>query len=116
LSKIAKALREALALMNDSGAHWTQGEYMSKSMNIECAYCSVGAVRAVTAGHPHFTNEDTDAVLRVLSRELPSANSDGWENQVIDWNDAADRTWEDIVDAFTKAADREEKRALNDLR
>jgi hypothetical protein len=55
-------------------------------------------------------------VLRVLSRELPSANSDGWENQVIDWNDAADRTWEDIVDAFTKAADREEKRALNDLR
>lgn len=50
--EIAAKLRQALALMNNSGAHWAQGA--SRRETIEgVEYCSIGAIRKVVYGDPY---------------------------------------------------------------
>lgn len=105
--EIADALDQALVLMNDKGAHWHQGDYMNyfedEYGNEVPAFCSVGAIREVTAGSFYQVNALTSLVTDTLASILPSQGILDSEDKIVQWNDEPDRTWADIVAKFTEA-------------
>lgn len=116
---VAQALREALQLMNNEGAHWLKGAYARYGdSDDERAYCSAGAINFVTAGHPEaIGTESTKEPMIALAAVLedvppPTEPTDDWTefdyalNRVVTWNDTPERTWEDIVRKFTEAAEK----------
>ena len=65
-NKVIQALKNALAAMNDSGAHWVQGtlrDYPEFDLNPEPRYCSLGAVYLVTGADLDtiIADEDSEA-------------------------------------------------------
>ena len=117
--KTAKLLKDALELMNDSGAHWTQGTYRTEedSPDGKPLYCSLGALRHVAFEDVVLGSVEDEAGLHiyglavsalaevVCAEEVPLGFG---ENRVIDFNDDPGRVWPEIVEAFTKAAERVE--------
>lgn len=126
--EIAAKLREALASMNDSGAHWYQGDYNFYDDDGEVSYCSLGAINLATMndpiGVPYTGDErvaDRDAVVTALAKQidydLPETvvippgvkEAESFASKIVYWNDDPERGWPDIVAAFTAAADKAEK-------
>lgn len=120
---VAEALKAALKLMNDSGKHWTQGDYEAVIDDGERAYCSVGAISQVVVGDAEDAFDvNVHPALFALANVLPeiepslssvsSARTAGWQefdfvlDKVIRWNDAEERTWDEIVEKFNTAAER----------
>lgn len=112
MSVVAKKLRAALELMNNGGKHWGKGSYrIYDDATGEFSYCSVGAVREV------FIREKTlddprrglvDDCLAALNEQLSEKEQDfnePWKN-IVCWNDNKDRTWDEVVDLFTRAAEK----------
>lgn len=111
--EIAAKLREALALMNDEGAHWIQGQSMAETDHGR-KFCSIGAIRYVLTGDPWRVDEEESQVAEYVARAIPSFREDsemGYDDQIVGWNDSDNRNWEDIVKAFTKAAEAAEAQA-----
>lgn len=119
--EIAEKLREALALMNDNGAHWVKGEYQEAleyddfDYPIEFGYCSLGAIRAVTETSVEDVSEESNALALALAEVLPpidvpggiafDKNPEGRAfDKIVSWNDDDDREWNDVVAKFNEAA------------
>lgn len=106
----ARVLRKALKLMNNSGAHWTKGDFEDTHPDTgETRYCSVGALDKII----HSTRvKDGDIVLDTaldaLAFGLPRSSL-GSETRVTQWNDRPQRTWDDVVKRFNNAIERLEK-------
>jgi hypothetical protein len=104
--RVARVLEDALALMNDSGAHWVQGEYMV-SNGEEMFFCSVGAIRKAS-GHSPFDMSDpplTAAAIRAVASAYRSIDkNDPGRYRVIKWNDNPKTTWDTVVRRFGRAA------------
>lgn len=106
--KPSEVLRNALELMNDTGAHWTQGAWTDlQGPNETPRYCSVGAINATVHNEPlnYLLREEA---LKALAYGLPTPGPKGpyAENEmhkVIKWNDNPRRKWADIVARFEKA-------------
>jgi len=118
MTAVADALKEARELMNDSGAHWTQGQWARQTDNGDTAYCAVGALRSVTG---YVSGDDYGPVLweaiQILSEneEVKEAAREQFEEEfemlppvdrVIAWNDDGSRTWEEISEIFTRTEER----------
>ena len=90
----AGLLREAANLIEAHG--WLQGGYGSKHIGL----CAVGAIRcaagALGPDHPAFLNA-IDALTWATG--LPRTYN------IPDWNDAASRTKDEVVDALRRAAE-----------
>lgn len=103
--EIADKLRQALALMNDSGAHWTKGRSWDPETE---KYCAIGAIRKVVTGDPYGVSpEETQtakALAKAIEQEEDVTSSDATDI-ITQWNDVDYRQWPDIVTTFTKAAE-----------
>lgn len=121
--EIAAKLREALALMNDSGAHWVQGTSMTVAVSTgEKKYCSIGAIRMALTDDPWVMLQtyDEDGTTRCVEEEVtgalveflprPKYDDQSLADQIVVWNDDDERRWSDIEEAFTKAAEAAEQR------
>ena len=109
-AEVADVLEQALALMNDSGAHWTQGRYEIRIADGERQYCSVGAVNKASgqqnryAAYMKFSRIPLrDAALDALAAGLRNSQfaSTSWD-KITHWNDNERRKWPDIVARFQK--------------
>lgn len=132
--EIAAKLREALALMNDSGKHWVQGDFIEVvdeyvtpdgTYKEEYGYCSIGAIRTVLNGSVEDSSPESDAVALALADVLPetppfmqfsSESDEGYARRValdkiVNWNDDMERRWEEVVEKFNEAAARAEAEA-----
>lgn len=114
--EIAAKLREALALMNNDGAHWVKGEFIEQVDDLEYGYCSLGAIRHVTGTDVESPSEESDEVASALSEVLPEVRGlslnglpEDVYDRIVTWNDDLARTWDEVVAKFTEAADRMEK-------
>jgi hypothetical protein len=110
VSEIADKLREARALIERG---WTQGEYARRkdgapasilSRELFC-YCAAGAV-AAGAGYKYPSS------IVPGMRELSLAvGGDGDESDILNWNDAPERTQAEVLAAFDKAIELAEQSA-----
>jgi hypothetical protein len=87
-----QVLAAAADLLESAG--WTQSAYRQDG-----ALCVVGAVRAACHGDPYRPSSRTGDALRLLERRL------GVDN-IVAWNDAPDRTCEDVTRALRGDVDR----------
>jgi len=131
--EIAEKLREALRLMNDSGKHWIKGDWQQELDEVDeygyyqLGYCSVGAIRvANNVDDIEADDADSNACVFALAELLPAfdyqkvvpayrpdpSTPEGrttiLTDRVIRWNDKEERTWEEIVEKFSEAANRQE--------
>lgn len=122
--EVIEVLDRAIELMNDNGAHWTQGAFVRFPPHGDAAkYCSVGAIRKAAGANPDQgdpNNVVVVAAIQAVARAtipydvgLRSEERGGdWAgNLVIGWNDSADTTWNKVVARFRRARARVEKRA-----
>ena len=102
LMKPSEALRKARELLTPEGAWTKEGWARNKqhwfvapeSPNAVC-WCARGALRKVSGG---YTREELDAEI-VLQDTLGLTHT----GSIADWNDAEERTQDDVLEAFTKA-------------
>lgn len=113
MGRIAEVLLGALKIMNDKGAHWTKGTWSGLNDEGEPNYCSVGALRRFTTGSASYTGDSTREAGIALARLLPPSEVERndcedvriwWESRIVEWNDAQDREWAEIVEKFREAA------------
>ena len=117
---IAKKLREALLLMNDTGRHWVKGEYQEElyfdeNTGVgEYGFCSLGAIRYVTGSDMEVPTEESTAVALALAQAIPeveqedayaASDEERFFNRIVRWNDHDDRTWEQVEEKFMEVAD-----------
>jgi len=113
----ASALDKALALMNDSGAHWVQGTFRTRKADGSLAYCSIGALHEALIGYETTAIVETNdpvlqraaqALVRAYLPTLPAPADMGYENvyKVEAWNDDPRTSWEKVVKRFTRARNR----------
>lgn len=128
--EVAAKLREALAVMNDKGAHWVKGEYSEVlewddfDAPLEIGYCSLGAIRHVTGTSVEGTSYESNEVALTLAQVLPdvpepavpglrlATAADRAFDKIVTWNDNDERTWEEVVAKFNEAAALAEQGAL----
>jgi hypothetical protein len=95
----AATLRAAAQLIRERG--WGQGDYV----NASGCFCSVGAIRAA-CGIQDFAGQSKTAP----SSTKPVREALGWLSRSVGrvlmagWNDAPDRTVDDVLAAFDRAA------------
>lgn len=112
MSVVSEKLRAALMLMNNGGKHWGKGNYRALDDETgEYSYCSVGAVREVFIREGHLDDARrglSDDCLVALNEQLPKKDQElfdqPWKN-IVCWNDEKERTWDEVVDVFTRAAE-----------
>lgn len=120
--RVVEILDRAIELMNDSGAHWTQGAFKRRlDGEAEYAYCSVGAIREASGFDADQTTSDDltvaaiEAVARATIPYTQKVRADEHRayapNIVIHWNDDPDTTWRKVVTRFKRARTRVLKRA-----
>lgn len=135
--QMLQALRDALAKMNDKGAHWTQGTMRDEGFTDGSPlFCSLGAIYEVTGvdtrgyvatgGNVEFPSETEELRIRLIQAledaipegERPYSRSDSEsgvrvaEWNITEWNDYSDRRWPEIVEWFERA--QEQVAALDD--
>lgn len=99
--QVAKVLDEALALMNDSGAHWLQGSYkVTDRKTREMSFCSVGAIRQLTTYNEPLRKRAYSALASQIPGYYSYMNP---RNAIEKWNDSRS-DWHQIVEGFTKAS------------
>jgi hypothetical protein len=122
--EVVEVLDKAIALMNNTGKHWTQNAFKRiletdmEGAPIDHAYCSVGAIRAVSgiqivdyASNP-LADAATDAVARATIPHADDRRKEEWSEGlstiavVTGWNDDGDTTWEKVVRRFKRARSR----------
>lgn len=118
--EVGDLLREARELMNDSGAHWTQGFYESPIVEdgliVGHKYCSLGAIRKLTdkegRGDGYVLRRAAVIALgndeRIDPYMTPGQLGDydlAW-SRVLHWNDAPERTWEEVEQVFRETEER----------
>lgn len=111
--KAADTLAAARDLMNDNGKHWVQQEYEIQMDDGRSGFCSVGALRAVVEfedeNFAHYTRalealSDDPRIQDYNERTHGYSKGDiDFDDFVIYWNDAEERTWAEVSDAFAKA-------------
>jgi len=89
--KISVYLKKALALLGPNGENWIKGSYY-----FEGEYCMVGALRAVTI----FWGTQ-EKMRDYLKRVIDSPSYFG--NHMTVYNDAPERTFQEIKEVFQKA-------------
>lgn len=115
--KAAEALDQALAAMNNEGAHWIKGRLRQRLWNYEMAYCSIGALHEAVTGWDEARYVVTDKpVFRRATRALVDAYRtelapvseyrEGDMYTIEMWNDDPDTTWEKVEKRFKRAATR----------
>ena len=93
---IADVLEQAAQLLSQPGA-WTQGAFQRG----EKCFCLLGAIAFVTGDNPHCAWGNT---LASDARE-PLADAIGIPTfAVVDWNDAPERTQDEVVAKLREAA------------
>ena len=125
--EIVDVLDRAIELMNESGAHWTQGSFrrpLGYDLH-EYAYCSVGGIReAAGVRDPAWSDNDLSraAIAAVARAYLPTQKErhdsewdHGTTNIVIDWNDSGNTNWTKVVRRFKRARARVLARAKQGL-
>jgi hypothetical protein len=103
VSTAAEKLDEARVLIERG---WTQGEYArgEKGSSVDylkdkaTCFCAAGAIGAV---NKHWPTSSLPG-MRYLSLAV---GGDGDEADVLNWNDAPERTQAEVVEAFRKAAE-----------
>lgn len=125
-NKVIQALKDALAAMNDSGAHWAQGvlrDYEAEDGGAR--FCSLGAVYHVTnanlnemieeetpealvSGDYELRQQLVDALAAAIpGSELPTTGRGDTFNErqfaITNYNDNMNREWSDIVALFERA-------------
>lgn len=131
--KAAEILLKARDAMNDSGAHWIQGDWSrlikyDEKGQPQRAFCSVGAINHVSDAYaqenpddPNWVVIDNARVAAVIAlaqdevfegrRASAYGNEDqgGYgasEQKVITYNDDSGRAWEEIDSLFRRTAER----------
>lgn len=105
----ANLLEGALSAMNDEGAHWHKGNYVSsyRRPDGKFAYCAVGALRHISSRQAErYYGYDPAAVRRACAAlcEALGQKVQLPHDQVINWNDDEDTTWEQVKDTFERAS------------
>lgn len=118
--RVIEVLDAALELMNDSGAHWTQGTYKSSYPEDDgkYAFCTIGALHEVTGGWDGDERTLEDPVLLAATQALADAYAPDdyatarWQigDKVINWNDDEDTNWKKVRARFTRAKNRVKRR------
>lgn len=117
--EVGDLLHEARELMNNSGAHWTKGYYESPIVEdgwiTGHKYCSLGAIRKLTDGEDRPAYQLRRAAVialgndeRIRAYKSPQASGDydiAW-SRVLHWNDAPERTWEEVEQVFRETEER----------
>jgi hypothetical protein len=128
--KVIQGLRDAVELMNDGGAHWLKGGYISRRLSGEKSYCSMGAVFATAGGwfQPNgqldptaptldwdLLNAMTAELVRTLGGEprwvwpTPAVHPAVEGMMVISFNDSDGRSWTEVKSLFESTIERLEK-------
>jgi hypothetical protein len=104
-AQVAQVLEEALALMNNSGAHWTKGQFSMK-VGDETLYCAIGGIRAAAPGADKQTLRDRAVVALASNLHItPKPKLPHYaRREIISWNDRRLTEWPDVKRIFTKAA------------
>jgi hypothetical protein len=126
LAKTPKtALRYALKMMNNSGAHWIKGT-MRGFKKDERAWCSTGSIREAAGGRMTPVCKKALILLadqidpkRMEKKRKALESYEGWytamtveeilakeaQSIIINWNDHENRRWRDVERKFRKAID-----------
>jgi hypothetical protein len=111
----ADALRDAALYLQRHG--WTQGELYREGNALTPPACAAGAIRCALLGAPltamtSHQRYDVDRALAVLAGHVhdttddnPDIPADPPSGIVGDWNDAATRTAQQVIDTLRAAAD-----------
>ncbi len=101
MSKL-QAVRELLT----DPAHWLQGEYSDDPDKPTC-FCLNGAVAHVEAFLPRSAALDAHPLIQTLAALINDDPEDvapvGASKEVARWNDAADRTHDEVLQLLDKA-------------
>ena len=98
--KAAKLLADALALMNDGGRHWYQGDFTGETEKGDKGYCASGALRMAAFGRIEENAARPEWAAYLIARK---ALKDIIGDSIPYWNDASNRTWADVRRAFRSA-------------
>lgn len=103
-------LRSARKLLSDP-KRWTKGHYAQRNEDGAC-YCALGALRAavgkgdLTDEFSHFPNAEAERLYIQASDELAKTLGLRRGDYVPGWNDGLDRTYEDVMAAFSVTCER----------
>lgn len=104
-SEPADILEAAADLLSPEGA-WIQGSSMHVTGDGQAHYCLVGAINSVAGSWQPYM--DTCLHSRNASKAASIAadflNSGFLVDSLVDWNDDAERTQEEVVDLLKRAA------------
>jgi hypothetical protein len=107
--KVAKCLLDARELMNNGGKHWTRGAFKRRLDKDEYAYCSIGAIRAVTTSKDQkIRNEAYRQLATMIYAGPETRNVRVAQGRIVQWNDMK-ATWGDVSRTFRQAAKRAAK-------
>lgn len=111
---LAEIILEARDLMNDGGKHWIKGIFEEYDPETgEKSYCTVGALYVcfLNRNIPFYVYDDISLQLVQTISEYS-----GWHGEsvisclsrfsITSWNDAPERTWEDVERVLTETARR----------
>ena len=107
--ELAPVFRRAAEVIRSNG-HYT-GDYFSSAAALflpksESPVCTIGALRIATVGSPETGNELTDRAVAFLSPRIASnIVDDDPVERVAGWNDAPERTQDEVVEALLAAAE-----------
>ena len=106
MKSVLEILKDAKRLLIDKG--WTKGEYAKTNTGYPClsyksndasCFCVLGALKVSGA------DSDYDLPCKIFA----TANDIGLPYKIADWNDNKERTINEVLSAFDKAIDYEEK-------
>jgi len=97
--KTPELLRKAADEIRRRG--WTQDDFGSSNDRDNCSVCAWGAINAAAYDDPWDTGENGET--ESLADFVAKVNNIGGNNLAL-WNDHPDRTVEEVLEAFEKAA------------
>ena len=98
---VAQVLTEARKLIAQG---WTQGGYNRVVNGVEC-WCISGAIRQAAQYDNPMELEFVDLIRALRADDFYISSS----SKLIKWNDAPDRTQEDVLDLIDRAIAKEAK-------
>ncbi len=117
----SKKLREALELFGPNGENWCKGEYFQDRKGRFCdkteasSFCSLGVVAFVTEKNEFNILEEEKFLRKTLHRLIGEEESELDGTLVHRWNDAKERTFDDVRALFLKAAATAEAEEIKEL-
>lgn len=117
MNSVLELMIEAKALIEDE-SKWTKGYYAHDSEGSlrealdpqAVCFCSVGALIKVAGGYDYPQSLQIDRAEAVLS-DCVKISTDGWGQDIVEFNDAKDNTHQDVMAVWDKAIQMERDRA-----